>query len=409
METILTRHNLHANLDQIKNILLKAHHISIDTEFTGLGDSKKTKSQNIEDRYRALAQVVMSHALLALGLVVFEKTEIPNTIKSHAFHFVLLSNNEFLLSPRSCSFLVDNGFDFNYQFRNGIPYTPGDVLEQEQLDPLRCLFRFLLSLKVPIVVHNGLLDLMFLYHSFYSTLPMELPVFVADLSDMFKGGLYDTKYIADFISREKTSFLAYLFRKCQRMYQHQEDSSQEVLECVIQSPLVLLEGSKEPFGDKKLKKRALESGKPYCEQYAAHGYCNFGKECTKSHDLDLILDYELPLSKKVKLNSSASHTKDHSSSHTHTIEKNSNSQTNQVHGDHSACYDAYMTGYVFASQIIHSQGKSHQNRLYLMGKDRPLIIEKSNFSKYSKAHLKTQEFILFEEQQISKLLNTKTK
>ena len=78
---------------------------------------------------------------------------------------------------------------------------------------MRSIFLHILERKVPIALHNGLLDLLFVYHSFYAHLPRELSTFTSDLSEMFPCGLYDTKYIADFQTREKASFLAYLFRK----------------------------------------------------------------------------------------------------------------------------------------------------------------------------------------------------
>ena len=71
----------------------------------------------------------------------------------------------------------------------------------------------ILKQECPIVLHNGFLDLMFIYQSFYAQLPSSLPVFLADVQDMFKGGVYDTKYISDYITREHTSFLSYLYRK----------------------------------------------------------------------------------------------------------------------------------------------------------------------------------------------------
>jgi len=78
---------------------------------------------------------------------------------------------------------------------------------------MRSLFSYILTRNVPIVVHNGFLDSIYLYYSFYADLPDKLNVFIADLSEMFSGGIIDTKYIADFVTREKSSFLAYLFRK----------------------------------------------------------------------------------------------------------------------------------------------------------------------------------------------------
>jgi hypothetical protein len=60
------------------------------------------------------------------------------------------------------------------------------------------------------------MDLMYLYYSLYTELPSNLQVFSADLSDMFPGGIYDTKYVSDYISKEPVSFLSYLFKKYER-------------------------------------------------------------------------------------------------------------------------------------------------------------------------------------------------
>ena len=134
------------------------------------------------------------------------------------------------------SFLVQHGFDFNDQYLNGIPYYPGDLLDPQRpsaqkedsttskstrvIKNLECntIFREIimevLLKKCPIVLHNGLLDLIFLYQSFYAQLPTTLPVFIADCSEMFQGaGIFDTKYISDFMTRESASFLSLLFRK----------------------------------------------------------------------------------------------------------------------------------------------------------------------------------------------------
>ena len=78
---------------------------------------------------------------------------------------------------------------------------------------MRSIFNAILFKKAPVVVHNGLLDFMFLYYSFYADLPNELPTFITDLNDLFPSGIYDTKYVADFVTREKSSFLSLLFRK----------------------------------------------------------------------------------------------------------------------------------------------------------------------------------------------------
>ena len=51
------------------------------------------------------------------------------------------------------------------------------------------------------------------FQSFYAPLPPTMSIFVADLQDMFKSGILDTKCVAEFLIRETATYLEYLFRK----------------------------------------------------------------------------------------------------------------------------------------------------------------------------------------------------
>jgi target of EGR1 protein 1 len=84
---------------------------------------------------------------------------------------------------------------------------------EDQKQGIRLLLNEVIINKVPIALHNGLVDLVFLYQAFYSTVPSKLSQFVLDLSEIFAGGIYDTKYIVEYEVRLASSYLEYVFRK----------------------------------------------------------------------------------------------------------------------------------------------------------------------------------------------------
>jgi target of EGR1 protein 1 len=78
---------------------------------------------------------------------------------------------------------------------------------------MRDIFNQLVSIQKRLVLHNGLLDLAFLYQAFYGPMPKTMAIFVADLACLFPGGIIDTKYLSDYVTRDGTSFLGYLYKR----------------------------------------------------------------------------------------------------------------------------------------------------------------------------------------------------
>ncbi|KAJ3089944.1 Target of EGR1, member 1 (Nuclear) [Quaeritorhiza haematococci] len=547
----VTKHNLVALQLAIRHLIDKACFISFDTEFTGLGGKGAgLRAPDMQERYKNLRNLVRNHALVAFGLTIFEKSDTvtgtstpsPNTEELtsstssaarksekpvsainyvvHNFNFTMLCQNEFVVTPSSMSFLVENGFDFNRQYRDGIPYFPGNdqdplqKAQQQQQPPqppsfasktnqiMRSLFSHIVARGAPVVVHNGLLDLLFLYQSFYAELPDDIQVFLADLSEMFPGGIYDTKYLAEFVDREKASEREHLDR--------QFYGKQNYLVCTIRDQMKSVAPPPQVNDDEQeAEKDGSDGGKPYCLQYAAHGYCRRGRHCTKTHDLDVILDDELGESEGKRarkrrkqqhkkdttesvdgpvndqdeavntsaetsteegktadisaadspataaddvvmsdgaqqqpnvsakpsnsehaigmgtssltpslatLPTSASPTLSSAGTHPEPLPSNSTSTTTLSTGTdnktalfetyHSACFDAYMTGFVFARQALEhpfvlqspsfsstasSQNDGHpRNNLYLMNKPYPLRVLKSEYAKTSAGHREKQ-------------------
>ncbi|KAI8802631.1 hypothetical protein BJ742DRAFT_743515 [Cladochytrium replicatum] len=153
----------------------------------------------------------------------------------------------------------------------------------------------------------------------------------------------------------------------------------------------------------KKRNGVFNNGKPYCEQYAAHGYCNAGKSCSRPRDLDVILDHELGASsrnsKRPKHSTSAPEripvpappsrlplSVPHPALPTAPVDFESY---------HAATFDAFMTGYIFAHQInTVEKWQEHKNRVSLMGKQIPLRIERRAFTKGSADHRKKMEALL---------------
>jgi target of EGR1 protein 1 len=120
-----------------------------------------------------------------------------------------------MVDTESLKFLQNHGFDFNLHVEKGIKYSKGNDNDDNKkcYDYIRQLFIEISVAKVPIVLHNGLIDLIFLYENFYANCPNTLMKFVADLSEIFPSGIFDTKYIVDFFVRYSASYLEYLFLK----------------------------------------------------------------------------------------------------------------------------------------------------------------------------------------------------
>ena len=190
-------------------------------ELSGLGNRKRLNATDLEERYQNTGNVAKTRSVISLGLSMFKlfkskgETEDPDfTFHVQTFNILTLCSEDYIVEPGSLKFLVEHGFDFCKQYAEGLPYYRGadrnSIPSNE--DFVRQVFMEIIRQKKPVVLHNGFIDLVFLYQNFYAQLPQTVTSFAADLAEMFPNGIYDTKYISDYVCRKPASFLEYVFR-----------------------------------------------------------------------------------------------------------------------------------------------------------------------------------------------------
>ncbi|XP_022087851.1 target of EGR1 protein 1-like [Acanthaster planci] len=282
-------------------------YIALDAELSGLGNRKNLLTRSMEERYHSLAEVAKTRSILSLGISCFKVRPQPMESKdlglrflAQTFNITTLCSEDYVVEPGSLKFLVDHGFDFNKQYASGVPYCRGvdkeGETEAEDSQTLRALFSELVKSSKPVVFHNGLVDLVFLYQNLYSQLPTALPQFISDLCEIFPAGIFDTKFLAEFEARMPASYLEYAFRKSQRANAHLATRGQQHVAmefCQFENsssvgfhrcglpPSFTIRG-----GARGEERKTVE----LCETYAAHGHCKNGIRCPKSHDPDAIQD-----------------------------------------------------------------------------------------------------------------------
>ncbi|KAI9362320.1 ribonuclease CAF1 [Pilaira anomala] len=297
------------------------------------------------------------------------------------FEFLTLKQGNITIESDTGIFLCNHGYSFDALFTRGIPFTPPADMPTEppknkataKVDmKLFNLWKHMMDImrhrKIPLVLHNGLYDLMYIYHSFIGKLPDTFAEFISTISHCFPSGIYDTRYLAERAEYNST-FLKYVFSKSDRLRQDRfENSTEETpyFEVQVNPPIlktgVPLSGLKRKRDDEEVKAVTIVEGEQngtkkldYCKHYAERGYCNLGHTgSSKYHDIQIILDHQMGVSKYKQFYTSESDHDDNA---------------------HAAHFDAYMTSFAFAyfqNTLTPLVMKSSFNKMAISGLHFPL-------------------------------------
>ncbi|XP_063901741.1 target of EGR1 protein 1-like isoform X2 [Zophobas morio] len=378
-------------------LVAKASFVAVDLELSGLGDLKSLKHPNLEDRYRLLSLTAKSRAIVSLGLSFFCPLDV-NDFQVYSFNILTACQDSYTVDPSSLQFLADNGFDFNKQISEGLLYYSGND------------------------------------RAFYADLPSSLETFVADVSCLFRGGIADTKYIADYQVRDDASFLEYLFWKRMKTMATENFASVSISNLLLASsfdPLINIRMNEIDLFDLS---RAPPTPVVLCAQYASHGNCSHGRHCLLSHDIKLLFTAgnsvslggsalhapkaeKLSKKQKKKMRKSLKRAKQECLANVakrFALEESTGERprsngfaANAEPRDelreratrdalcpterfsHRAGFDAFMTGFVYFvdSHIYNEKLTAFDNMLFLSYKKVPLKLEKSAYA------LNSQEFL----------------
>lgn len=277
---------------------------AIDLELSGLG-GPGLRSKDVEERYRTIRDAAHTRSILSVGISTMKLTHKSEKRRSlryetQVFNILTLSEKPFTIEPSALQFLAKHSFDFNRLIQSGVQF-------QGKNCPLKTLFKELLSSSSTLCLHNGFVDLAFLHKQLYDVdLPETLDEFVNNLSDLFPDDflpIADSKYLAEYQTRYKSSYLEYVFRRTQgdneierqnRRYNieiafpNSENYSNCLRESIEKVDCRLPEG----FPDHAIP---IDLHIHVCKYFAFHGFChqrNTEKGCKNLHDVDAAIDLQ---------------------------------------------------------------------------------------------------------------------
>ena len=134
----VTRLNFKELFPIIEKEIEECEYLSIDCEFSGIGNAYSNYFDTAEERYLKKMSNEMKYDIIQFGLSLFKKEENGDGMKCTCYNFYIfkyhvknsiLYDHKMNVSSSAFEFLSINSFDFNKLFKHGITYCN---LEEEQ-------------------------------------------------------------------------------------------------------------------------------------------------------------------------------------------------------------------------------------------------------------------------------------
>ncbi|KAK6624118.1 hypothetical protein RUM44_010976 [Polyplax serrata] len=133
----VTRENFNEVIATLEDVFKKAAFLTFDTEFTGLRVEGATGGNYfdtlddlyVKDRFKAETFMAIQYGITAF---IYDNTEKRFTHQAYNFYVFPSDYKDmnFTCQTKSITFLIENGFDFNKLFGQGIPYLKDSEVEK---------------------------------------------------------------------------------------------------------------------------------------------------------------------------------------------------------------------------------------------------------------------------------------
>ncbi|XP_063228329.1 pre-piRNA 3'-exonuclease trimmer-like isoform X3 [Bacillus rossius redtenbacheri] len=283
----VVRSNFEEKFPEIEQTLKEATFIAVDAEFSGgisnaVQSSKPSLFDSASERYAKLLRNLDGCIIIQMGLTAFRFHRDENKYVASTYNFYVFPkpfasvDMKFVMQSSSVEFLCLHGFDFNKVLVVKVSESERERLEEQErrentLDRqflqsalgFSKVFGLLADLKKPLVGHNLLLDLMFMYSQFHEPLPAQYLKFKKKISELFPT-VFDTKYVSFELMKELRKEDKWVSNILEEMYTYFKEARGR--EIVMYSPLV---ESTNGFHSSDVKKKFHEAGwDSYCT-----GFC----------------------------------------------------------------------------------------------------------------------------------------